>query len=163
MSRLDSFLRRLTAQRDCLNMAIAAIGAYPGVIFELGLGNGRTFDHLRKNCPGREIHVFELEVRAHPDSLPAAKYIVEGDLFQNLPKMAARLPHQVLLVHVDLGSGYPDINQTRAEMLALQLPPLLAPAAVVVSDLDIPFSDLIRLPLPDGVKPGRYHMYANKG
>ena len=47
MSRLDSFLRRLQAQRDCLNAAVSLVADRPGPIFELGLGNGRTYDHLR--------------------------------------------------------------------------------------------------------------------
>ena len=48
MSRLDSFIRRMQAQRDCLNAAAGLIADVPGVVFDLGLGNGRTFDHLRE-------------------------------------------------------------------------------------------------------------------
>ena len=51
MSRLDSFIRRVSAQRDCLNMAKDMIADVPGPILELGLGNGRTFDHLRELFP----------------------------------------------------------------------------------------------------------------
>ena len=40
----------------CLDWAVAAIGDRPGAIVELGLGNGRTYDHLRQcwygNHPG---------------------------------------------------------------------------------------------------------------
>src|SRR4051812_41343381 len=45
MTRLDSAIRRLTAQRDLLNWAAQAIGP-TGLVLELGLGNGRTYDHL---------------------------------------------------------------------------------------------------------------------
>ena len=44
MSRLDSFIRRLEAQRSCLETAVALVADLPGPILELGLGNGRTFD-----------------------------------------------------------------------------------------------------------------------
>mgnify|MGYP001354323129 CR=1 FL=1 len=42
MSRLDSFIARMKAQRDCLNFLKPAIEALPGPILEVGLGNGRT-------------------------------------------------------------------------------------------------------------------------
>ena len=50
MSRLDSFIRRLQAQRACLSEAAAQIRGVDGFVLELGLGNGRTFDHLREIC-----------------------------------------------------------------------------------------------------------------
>ena len=55
MSRLDSFIRRLVAQRACLDHAAQLIGGLDGAVLELGLGNGRTYDHLRSLFPGREI------------------------------------------------------------------------------------------------------------
>ena len=48
MSRLDSFIRRVTAQRDCLNRVAEIIEYHEGLILEMGLGNGRTYDHLRE-------------------------------------------------------------------------------------------------------------------
>ena len=48
MSRLDSMLRRLTAQRDGLNWAAAQIETLSGEVLDMGLGNGRTYDHLRE-------------------------------------------------------------------------------------------------------------------
>jgi len=40
MSRLDSMLRRLTAQRDGLNWAAEQITDVPGDALDMGLGNG---------------------------------------------------------------------------------------------------------------------------
>ena len=51
MSRLESFIRRMQAQRDCINLAAELVADVPGVVWEFGLGNGRSFDHLRENCP----------------------------------------------------------------------------------------------------------------
>ena len=70
MSRLDSFIRRLEAQRACLDATPGWIKGIVGPILELGLGNGRTYDHLRGLHPGREIFVFERQPAAHPDSSP---------------------------------------------------------------------------------------------
>ena len=56
MSRLDSFIRRLEAQRSCLALAVERSRHVPGVVLELGLGNGRTFDHLREIIARRLRH-----------------------------------------------------------------------------------------------------------
>ena len=85
MSRLDSFIRRLEAQRRMLDWAAAAIAGRDGLVLELGLGNGRTYDHLRERLPGRVIHVFERDVSPNPDSMPPADRLVEGDMAQTLP------------------------------------------------------------------------------
>ena len=50
MSRLDSFIARMQAQRDCLNFLKPAVDAVPGPLLEVGLGNGRTYDHLREHA-----------------------------------------------------------------------------------------------------------------
>jgi hypothetical protein len=58
MSRLDSLIRRIRAQRACLNRAADLIKGVPGPVLELGLGNGRTYDHLRELMPdGRFTHL----------------------------------------------------------------------------------------------------------
>ena len=59
MSRLDAVIGRLKSQRSCLNAAVALIGEAPGHVLELGLGNGRTYDHLRLLFPNRNIYVFD--------------------------------------------------------------------------------------------------------
>src|SRR5690606_39857021 len=92
MSRLDSFIRRLEAQRACLGLAAAMIHALPGPVLELGLGNGRTYDHLRELLPEREIFVFEREVNAHPDCIPDAAHLILGDVRATLPQAYGWLP-----------------------------------------------------------------------
>ena len=54
MSRLDSAIRRLQAQRLCLNAAVAYVEELPGPVLELGLGNGRTYDGLGDPPAARE-------------------------------------------------------------------------------------------------------------
>ena len=64
MSRLDSAIRRLKSQKLCLEFAFSKLEEIPGVIFEIGLGNGRTYDHLRELFYERKIYVFEKNVKA---------------------------------------------------------------------------------------------------
>ena len=59
MSRLDSMIRRLEAQRDGVAWAALKLVGVPGDILEIGLGNGRTYDHLRETFPDREIWVID--------------------------------------------------------------------------------------------------------
>ena len=159
MSRLDSFIRRLQAQRACLDHAAALIGGLDGFVLELGLGNGRTYDHLRSLFPGREIYVCERAVAAHPDCVPPAERLILGDMRDTLPILRARLGGRVALAHLDAGSGDAEANRSLAAALTPLLMPLLREGGVLVSDPTIACAELETLPLPDGVRPGRYHLY----
>lgn len=163
MSRLDSFIRRLEAQRACLDYAAQQVADRPGVIFELGLGNGRTYDHLRAQLPGRPIYVFERKVAAHPDCVPPAEELFEGDIDRTLPAAVARFKGQVCLVHSDIGSGDQAMNATIAAFLGRALPPALAPGALILSDQELAIPGATPLPLPAGVKPGRYYLLRAAG
>ena len=91
MSRLDSFIARMQAQRDCLNFLKPKIDAVPGPLLEVGLGNGRTYDHLRDLFPGRDIYVFERKVAAHPDCIPPDDRLFLGEAREAIPKAAQKL------------------------------------------------------------------------
>jgi S-adenosyl-L-methionine methyltransferase len=158
MSRLDSFIRRMSAQRDCLNAAAALIAGRAGAVLELGLGNGRTFDHLRTLFPERAIYAFDRELRAHPDCVPDAAHFFQGELSATLPRAAARLGRAVLLAHLDLGSGRPERDQAIQAVPPL-LAPLLLPDAVVVSDQALDGAGWEALALPPEVDAGRYYLY----
>lgn len=158
MSRLDSVIRRLRAQRACLRRAAEMIHDLPGPVLELGLGNGRTYDHLRETFPDREIFVFEREVAADSDCLPDAAHLLLGDIHETLPAAVVRFGPSVALVHSDLGTGDSELNGRLAAFLATRLPGLLRPGGVVISDQDVNLEGAVALPLPEGVKPGRYFM-----
>ena len=159
MSRLDSFIRRLEAQRACLDLAADAIGNREGTVLELGLGNGRTYDHLRKRLPTREIIVFEREVRAHPDCIPDDKHLVLGSIEDTLPAFAERHPGEAVLVHSDIGTGDAQRNQKLAAWLARALPSLLKPGAWVTADQALSGDGLLPEPLPTGIAADRYFLY----
>src|SRR4029077_6189728 len=78
-SLLDGSIARMQAQRDCLNFLKPAVDALPGPILEVGLGNGRTYDHLRDLFPGRDIYVFERKVAAHPECIPPDDRLFLGE------------------------------------------------------------------------------------
>ena len=158
MSRLDSFFRRLGAQRDCLNLAAAMVAGLDGVVVELGLGNGRTFDHLREVLPGREIFVFDRHVAAHPDCVPDAGHMIVGDFLETLPA-AAQLQGRAALAHCDIGSGDTGANARLAAAIGPALAPLMRPGAIVLSDQPIGLAGWTALDPPPGVAPGRYFMW----
>jgi len=159
MSRLDSAIRRLTAQRACLDRAAELVAGRDGVVLEFGLGNGRTYDHLRTLFSPRDIYVFERQVAAHPDCVPDADHLFEGDFFETLPGAIARLGRAALLAHCDIGSGDKAESQVRADALGPAIVPLLQAGAVVVSDQDMRKAGFAPLALPEGVEPGRYYLY----
>ena len=159
MSRLDSFIRRLEAQRACLEYAAGQIRDVAGPVLELGLGNGRTYDHLRELLPEREIFVFERAVNAHPDCIPDPAHLILGDVRATLPQAWRRLPGATALAHVDVGTGDAAQNAALAAWLAGALPPLLADGAWVASDQALRAPTLIAQPPPTGIPPERYFLY----
>jgi hypothetical protein len=159
VSRLDSFIRRMQGQRDCLNRAAALIAAVPGPALELGLGNGRTYDHLKEILPGREIFVFDRRVASHPASLPDAAHLILGDIRETLASAGGRIGAKAALAHSDVGTGDAAANAALAALLGPLLDRLMAPGGVVVSDQAMAMAGWHDLPLPDGVQPGRYHLY----
>jgi hypothetical protein len=158
MSRLDSFIRRLQAQRACLTEAVAQIRGLDGFVLELGLGNGRTYDHLREICPDREIYVFDRQVNAHPDCIPAADHLFLGEITSTLPQALAKLGANAALVHTDVGTGDQQSNEKLAATLAPMIRSVLRIGGIVISDQALMTPGLTSIALPDGVKPGRYFM-----
>lgn len=159
MSRLDSFINRLQAQRACLGRAAREVADVPGVVLELGLGNGRTFDHLRELMPEREIHVFDRQLAAHPDCVPDAERLHLGEFRETLAAAARALPHAAALAHVDCGSGHAAQDRELARALGPLLDALMAGRSLVVSDQPLEHPRWRELPPPEGVEPGRYHVY----
>lgn len=163
MSRLDSFIRRLEAQRACLDWAIEAVRHVPGPVIELGLGNGRTFDHLRARLGGtRAIFALDRQLAAHPTSAPDQDHLVLGDFRDTLPALVRRLGGPVVaLVHADTGSGDEAASRAQAERLVGLIDDLLAAGGIVVSDQNMAAAahGWLTQNLPPGVASGRYFIY----
>jgi hypothetical protein len=159
VSRLDSAIRRLEAQRALLGHVAKAVAARPGPVLEVGLGNGRSYDHLRGLLPGREIFAFDRAVAAHPDCIPDARHLLLGDLRDTLPAARARIGAPAVLAHLDIGSGDAAATAALAAAVAPLILPLLSQGALVASDQPLSTPGLRPLELPAGVAPGRYYLY----
>jgi hypothetical protein len=158
MSRLDSFIRRMQAQRDCLNAAAQMLADTPGPVLDLGLGNGRTFDHLRKTMVGRKVFVFDRVVNSNPKSTPDHEHIFLGEADEQLAFAGARFGRTVALIHSDLGTGT-DADAVLAARIVPLLVPMLRPGGILVANNRFPADAWDELPLPDGVPAERYFMY----
>ncbi len=146
----------MSAQRDCLALAAGLIGEVSGPVLELGLGNGRTYDHLRELLPGREIFVFDRQVAAHPDCIPDEAHMILGDVPDSLDGALQRIGAPAALAHSDVGTGDAAGNQELAEKLGPAIDRLMAPGGIVVSDQALNLPGWTPLALPAGVVPGRY-------
>ena len=159
MSRLDSFIARMQAQRDCLNFLKSLVDAVPGPIFEVGLGNGRTYDHLRQLFPGRDIYVFERKVAAHPDCIPPANRLFIGEAREAIPHAAETLGPCAALIHTDLGTGDHAANVAMGLWLGPVLDQLAARGAYVLANQPLDVARWQRLPEPPDVPRDRYYLY----
>jgi hypothetical protein len=160
MSRLDSFIRRMTAQRTLLDAACAEAASLDGPILEIGLGNGRTFDHLREHLPGRRIIAFDRVLAAHLSCVPAEDDLVLGEIRVTAPRFAGI---GAALAHVDIGTGNDDLDRQTLQWLPDLTASLVQPGGLVVSGLPLDHPALTALPLPDSVPAERYYMYRRRG
>lgn len=156
MSRLDSFIRRMSAQRDILNVISEDVAGLDGPIVELGLGNGRTYDHLRSLFPERRIIVFDRKMAAFASSKPAARDFVEGEIRDTTPEFAGI---DAALVHSDVATGYAEIDDETIAWLADITVPLLQPGGFAASGMPLEDARLEPLDLPPTVAAGRYFLY----
>jgi hypothetical protein len=157
-SRLESFIRRLTAQRDVLDEVCPRIPA-EGPVIELGLGNGRTYDHLRNRLPGRRIIAFDRALAAHRSSVPPEGDFVRGEIRETVRHFAGI---GAALVHVDIGTGYPELDAQTLEWLPDAVTAMLRPGSIVISGLPLDHPPLEPVALPDSVPPGRYFVYQTR-
>ena len=158
-SRLISFIHRITSQRACLNLGHHLVRDIPGPVLELGLGNGRTYDHLRLLFPDREIYVFERTIAAHPDCIPDDDHAILGDFRETIPGALERIGAPAAFIHGDFGSANPEKTAALAAWLGPELPPIAMPGAVVATDQFLETDGLVRMPPPPGVGKDRYFMY----
>ena len=159
MSRLDAFIHRVQAQRACIDAVADKAGGIAGPILEVGLGNGRTYDHLRARFPDRSIFVFDRAVEAHPDCIPPAQLLRLGDFRTRLPAYLAEGQPPAVFIHADVGS----FNKEASMLLAADLGPsffkILLPGGYLACDQPVAFPGLQRLSLPDNRDDGWYHFY----
>lgn len=154
MSRLDSMLRRLAAQRDGLNWAADRIAGQPGDALDIGLGNGRTYDHLREIMPDRRILVIDRTLQCHPSCIPPAEDFLQGEADVVLTGLAGA---GIRLAHYDLGFGVEERDIAEAARMSPLIAAAMAPGGIIVSGQ--PLVGLAELAGPDSIAKGRYRFY----
>lgn len=157
MSRLDSFIRRMTAQRDILNqIATQSLIPESGDVLELGLGNGRTYSHLREVFPDRRIVVFDRRVMAHSSCIPEDKNMVIGEIAETAQ---AYIGKDAAMAHADIGSGSDEIDAVTVQWLPPLMAGLLVTGGIALSGLPLEHDNLKQLPIPDSIDSKRYFLY----
>ena len=159
MSRLDVFIDRMVSQRACLDHAAALTADQPGPVFELGLGNGRTYHHMREVMPNRNIYVFERAIACHPDSTPPEDRLLLGDVFDTLPLALERFGATASLVHADLGGHNAAKNDIFARNISPLIEPLLASGGLMVSSDRMYFKTLREIEVPSQAVRGQCFIY----
>lgn len=159
MSRLDVFINRMLSQRACINYAGAATAHLPGPVFELGLGNGRTYHHMVEVLKGRDIFVFERAVESNPSSTPPDHMLILGDVHDTLPAALARFGPTASLIHADLGGHNLAKNDAFARAISPLVEPLLAAGGHMVTSDRMYFQNLEEVALPEDAVEGRCFIY----
>lgn len=136
-STLDRMIDRLTTQRLALGWAADCVAGTSGMVMEVGLGKGRTYDHLRHLFPPRDILVFDMWMRVPPDLRPDADRLFLGDFRETLPAAAEAFRGAVRLAHADVGSAKETDEEGIRTWIGGLIEPFLAPDALVLSDRDI--------------------------
>lgn len=160
MSRLDSFINRMSAQRDLLNHIRDHYPLPDGPILEVGLGNGRTYSHLRENFPGHRIIAFDRQLGAHKSSIPAEGDLVLGEIAE---EGLAFIGCGAAMVHADIGTGYPDKDAITLTWLPDMVVGMLAEGAIALCGLPLDHDGLEPLPMLPHVEKDRYFLYRRKG
>ncbi len=156
MSRLDSMLRRLSAQRDGLNWAAEQIADMTGDVLDMGLGNGRTYDHLREILPDRRIWVMDRVLQCHPSSTPPAEDFLQGEAEPMLKKLAAD-GQKIAMAHYDFGRGIKDEDVAEAARLSPLIARVMRPGGLLISGQ--PLVGFDQISGPDTIAPDRYLFY----
>jgi len=149
----------MSAQRDCLNTAADLLKCKSGPVLEFGLGNGRTYDHLRSLFNASDIYVFDRHVKAHPDCIPDDHHMILGDILETLPVALSRIGGLAKFAHCDIGTGDKASSVALARKMGEYLNGLLQEGALIASDQPFDMDNWTACPLPDGVAEGRYHIY----
>ncbi len=159
MSRLDSFIRRMTSQKTLLEFLVDKVNEVDGPILELGLGNGRTYDHLREIYPNKEIFVFDFAMDCHPSCAPDAHHMILGNIRDTLVFCGPRIGAKASFAHIDIGSADPTNDLATASWLAPSIDAHMAVGGIILCALELSLPNYETLKKPDGIHRGRYHIY----
>lgn len=158
-TRLEAMFDRVLAQCTLIDYAAELVVKIPGPVLEVGLGNGRTYDHLCDRFRGREIFAFDRELASDPRSRPDKSRFIQGDFLETLPEALVRIGAKAAVAHCDIGSHDSEASRTLGAVVAHLLAPLVAHQGVVLGDQPMVHPDFEALPLPDNLEPESYFIY----
>lgn len=156
MSRLNSMMRRLAAQADGIEWSLDHIKDVPGDVLEMGLGNGRTYDHLRELIKDRRIFVMDRILQCHHSCVPPEEDFLQGDAEEVLQKLVEDKA-QFSLAHYDFGRGDNEHDQAESARLSPMIHAIMSPGGIIVSGQ--PMVGIPELRGPETVAIGRYFFY----
>ncbi|MBR9864774.1 MAG: hypothetical protein GYB24_15150 [Rhodobacteraceae bacterium] len=156
MSRLDSMLRRFTAQRDGLNWAAKLVESHAGDGLDMGLGNGRTYDHMRETMPDRRIWVMDRVLQCHPSCVPPELDFLQGEAEEGLARLA-EMDAKIVLAHYDFGYGVKEEDVAEAARLSPLIAKVMVPGGMIVSGQPLEGFDQVQG--PEHIAPDRYYFY----
>ena len=149
-------MRRLAAQRDGLEWAAERTKDMAGDALDMGLGNGRTYDHMREILD-RRIWVIDRVLQCHPSCVPPKADFLEGEAEAMLDKMA-ETGAKIVLAHYDFGFGVKEKDVAEAARLSPAIARIMAPNGVIISGQ--PLVGFTELDGPDTVAKDRYYFYS---
>lgn len=147
---LERMIARFVTQRECIDFAARIVNGLPGAVLEIGLGKGRTADHIRQAFQGREIIAFDRSIHCDSDLVPGRQSLYLGDFRETLPRVHGRLGRGAAVAHADIGSGNEEVDAGLVDDIAPMIAALVRQGGIVLSDRSMPL-DLPRwrrLPLP---------------
>lgn len=156
MSRLDSMLRRFAAQRDGLNWAAEQTAGQAGDALDMGLGNGRTYDHLREILPQRRIWVIDRVLQCHPSCTPPKADLLLGEAEPMLTKLAQG-GAQIVLAHYDFGFGIKEKDVAESARLSPLIASVMMQGGLIISGQ--PLVGFEQISGPGSIAPDRYLFY----
>jgi hypothetical protein len=156
MSRLDSMLRRFAAQRDGLNWAAEQTADLAGDALDLGLGNGRTYDHLREIMPDRRIWVIDRVLQCHPSCTPPDADLLLGEAEPMLGKLVES-GAKIILAHYDFGFGIKEKDVAEAARLSPMIAQVMQPGGLIISGQ--PLVGFKQITGPASIAADRYLFY----
>jgi hypothetical protein len=122
----------------------------------MGLGNGRTYDHLREIAPDRRIWVIDRILQCHPSCVPPEKDFLQGEAEEMLIKLAGS-GSKIVLAHYDFGFGEKEKDVAEAARLSPLIGACMAPGGVLISGQPLVGFEQVRG--PETVAPDRYCFY----
>lgn len=149
-------LRRFTAQRDGLNWAASLIEGMEGDALDMGLGNGRTYDHMREIMPERRLWVMDRILQCHPSCVPPEDDFLQGEAEDGLTRLK-ELGAKIMISHYDFGFGVKEKDVEEAARFSPLIAEVMGQNGVIVSGQ--PLVGLEAIQGPDHIAPDRYYFY----